>query len=36
MTHNPRAKPLRGCSKKIDDYIKYIEIDEKFQKMNFI
>jgi len=31
-----RDPPIAGCAREVDDYIKYIEIDEKFSKMNFI
>jgi len=36
VLHSPRDKAIGGCKGEIDDYIKYIEIDEKFSKMNFI
>ena len=36
MSHNEGAENMRGCTKEVDDYIKYIEIDEKFSRMNFI
>ena len=35
--HKPKYLPeIAGCARDVDEYIKFIEIDEKFSRMNFI